>query len=76
MKNSKYVLAGLLLVGIVFSVSAQPQKGKLLFGGGSNLNLSSANSKLKDVSNEEQNLKTYEIKFSPQTGYFFVDNWR
>lgn len=75
MKKFKYTLAGFLLLGIVFSVSAQTQKGKFLLGGGSSLNLSSANSKLTDLSDEEQNLKTYEIKFSPQTGYFFVDNW-
>ncbi len=75
MKNLKYALAGFLLLGIVFSGTGQTQKGKLLVGGGSMLNFTSAKSKWKDDTRSEDDSKIFKIEFSPQVGYFFVDNW-
>lgn len=59
---------------LTFAAYGQTDKGKLLIGGGSTLDFSSLNSTWKTDDDEGDAGKMTELEFSPQIGYFVIDN--
>ncbi len=68
----------LFLLAILFAsignLNAQTEQGKLLIGGQTGFSFSSSNLEVKADGNSFDLSKTTSLEFSPQIGYFVIDN--
>jgi outer membrane protein len=74
MKNFKSIPIGILLFCITYLVNGQTEKGKILLVCETKLNFTSLNSKWKSDDGNGEDGKTSNLEFSPQLGFFVIDN--
>ena len=74
MKNLKSLPIGVVLLCMTYLVSGQTEKGKFLLGCESKLNATALNLKWKSDDDHGDDGKTFNLEFSPQVGYFVIDN--
>lgn len=74
MKKITKIILVVVLTTFGFQSFAQCEKGKVLVGGDSKFSFTSMDMKIKDDNDERDYGKSIELEFSPQVGYFVVDN--
>lgn len=74
MNFSRAILCTCVLVCISLLSQAQTEKGKFIMGGSSSFDFSSSKSKWKTDNADGEDGKSSTMEFSPQVGYFVIDN--
>ena len=74
MKKVTKILMIVVLATFGFKSFAQTEAGRVLVAGESSLNFSFMKDKVKDDDNERDGPKHFNLEFTPQAGYFVIDN--
>lgn len=75
MRIYKNVLTVLVVLISTFATNAQTEKGKLLLGGDSQLDLSFSSYRLKSNNGKSDPIKSVSYGFAPQVGVFILDGF-